>query len=152
MFRSVYHSSSRYIITNEKKVIEIVSSLIILLFSYAAISKLFDYGEFKTQLSKSPFISSIAGFIAWSLPVGELLIVLCLLFNRTRLIGLYGSFFLMSVFTVYVYMMLHYSYYLPCSCGGILSKMDWHTHFWFNLFFLTLSGFGLFVKVKADQK
>ncbi|PZR07651.1 MAG: hypothetical protein DI539_23405 [Flavobacterium psychrophilum] len=134
-------------------VVEIISSLLILLFMYAAVSKLLDYETFKVQLSKSPFITQFAGVTAWSLPVGEILVGLALTFKKTRLVGLYASLFLMTMFTAYIWTMLHYSYYIPCSCGGILSKMDWNTHFWFNLGSVMLSIMGIitFVNDKRNR-
>ena len=120
-------------------IVDIISSLLILLFIYAALSKLLDYSTFKLQLSKSPFITAFSGTIAWALPVGEVLVGLALSFKTTRLIGLYTSLFLMTMFSGYIFSMLHYSYYIPCSCGGILSKMNWTTHYWFNLVFVLLS-------------
>lgn len=138
-----------------KIIIEIVSSLLILLFMYAGVSKLLDYETFKVQLSKSPFITQFAGVLAWALPVGEIIVALTLTFGRTRLLGLYASLFLMTMFTTYIYAMLHYSYYIPCSCGGVLSKMDWNTHLWFNLGFVVLSIIGILLRVnqyRVNQK
>jgi len=132
-------------------ILEIISSLIVLLFTYAAVSKLLDYETFKVQLSKSPFITQFAGVTAWALPIGEILIGIVLTFKRTRLLGLYGSLFLMTMFTAYIYAMLHYSYYIPCSCGGILSKMDWNTHLWFNAGFILLSIVGVILQTKQNK-
>ncbi len=134
-------------------IIEIISSLLILLFVYAALSKLLDYPTFKLQLSKSPFITQFAGTVAWALPIGEILVALALLFKKTRLIGIYASLFLMTMFTAYIYSMLHYSYYIPCSCGGILSKMGWDNHMWFNAAFVGLSIIGILLDTtKVDKK
>jgi hypothetical protein len=128
---------------SKNTVVEIISSLLILLFMYAAVSKLLDYQTFKVQLSKSPFITDFAEVTAWALPVGEILVGLALASKRTRLLGLYASLFLMTMFTAYIWAMLNYSYYVPCSCGGILSKMGWNEHFWFNLAFVAASAFGI---------
>src|SRR6185312_13084594 len=108
---------------SRKLLIEVIASLLILLFIYAAISKLIDYEEFKIQLSKSPFINQFANSVAWSLPVGEIVVGISLSFYKTRIIGLYASLFLLTMFSGYIYTMLNYSYYIPCSCGGILSRM-----------------------------
>jgi len=126
--------------------LEIICNLIILLFIYAAVSKLLDYETFKLQLGKSPFINEFSGVAAWALPVVEVFVGLALAFSKTRLIGLYASLFLMTMFSAYIYTMLHYSYYIPCSCGGILSKMGWSTHLWFNIGFVLLSIFGIFLE------
>jgi uncharacterized membrane protein YphA (DoxX/SURF4 family) len=130
--------------------IEIICFLLVLLFVYAAVSKLNDYEIFKVQLSKSPFITDYASIIAWALPIGEILIGMALTFKKTRLLGLYSSLFLMTMFTAYIYIMLHYSYYIPCSCGGILSAMSWKTHLWFNVGFVLLSILGIFAQTKQN--
>lgn len=127
--------------------VEIICSLLLLLFSYAAISKLTDYNTFAGQLGKSPFLERYASIIVWLIPVTECIIALLLLFNKTRLTGLFASFALMLTFTIYIYMMLHYSYYVPCSCGGVLAKMSWTQHFWFNVAFTTLALTGILLVV-----
>jgi uncharacterized membrane protein YphA (DoxX/SURF4 family) len=133
-------------------VVEIISSLLILLFMYAAVSKLLDYETFKLQLSKSPFITQFAGVTAWALPVGEILVGLALSFKKTRLLGLYASLFLMTMFTAYIWVMLNYSYDIPCSCGGVLSKMSWNEHFWFNILFVVASIVGIIINPVIKNK
>lgn len=124
-----------------------IAAAIIFLFIYAAISKLFDYQNSQLQLSKSPFITEHASVLVWAVPAMEIFISLLLVFKRTRIVGFYASLFLMTVFTAYIYAMLHYSYYIPCSCGGILSHMDWRTHFWFNVVFVVLSIAGIILSL-----
>lgn len=105
----------------------------ILLFVYAAISKTLDFENFKVQLAQSPLVSAYAGFISYSVIVTELIIAGLLLSERTRTIALYLSLGLMVSFTVYIYLILNYSDFVPCSCGGILEKMSWNEHLFFNL-------------------
>ena len=131
-------------------VVEIISSLLVLLFVYTALSKLLDYSTFKSQLSKSPFITEFASTTAWALPAGELLVGLALYFGRTRMLGLYASLFLLTMFTAYIYAMLNFSYYIPCSCGGVLSKMTWGQHMWFNIFFILISIIGIVLQTKIN--
>lgn len=114
-------------------IIDIISYLLILLFSYAAVSKLSDYSNFKVQLLQSPITTGYATLIARFLPPVELLIAGALVVPGIRLPGLYASLFLMSVFTAYIAIMLQFSFYIPCSCGGILNHLDWKTHLWFNI-------------------
>ena len=127
---------------------EIFCSLLILLFVYAALSKVSDYNRFTVQLSKSPFITAFPVFVAWSIPTVELLISLMLVIKRTRLIGLYASFFLMSLFTAYLIIMLNFSYFIPCSCGGVLEKLSWDQHIIFNFFFIAISAAGAIMQHK----
>jgi hypothetical protein len=132
-------------------ILEVISSLLIILFIYTALSKLSGYKTFTIQLSKSPFITSYAGSIAWSLPAGEILISLLLVFKRTRLIGLYASFFTMSLFTAYLMIMLKFSYHIPCSCGGVLQNLSWNEHIVFNVFFIIIAGAGALLKANETN-
>jgi len=47
----------------QKVAIEIISSLLILLFVYAAFNKLIEYSAFKTQLMNQLFFKTFAGMI-----------------------------------------------------------------------------------------
>jgi hypothetical protein len=128
-----------------KTIVEILASLLILLFVYAALSKLFDFENFRVQLGKSPFITGFSGVVSWALPIVELAIALLLTFSRSRLLGMFAALFLMTLFSAYIFTMLHYSYYIPCSCGGVLSKLTWGQHLVFNIFFVAVSIAGIFI-------
>lgn len=104
----------------------------ILLFIYAAVSKMRDFENFQVQLAQSPLLSAYAGFISYGVIVLEVVIAGILLFPQVRKVGLYASFGLMVAFTVYIYLILNYSDFIPCSCGGILEKMSWDEHLIFN--------------------
>lgn len=128
----------------KKKVsIEIISTLLAILFIYAAVSKLTAYDTFRVSLGQSPFITSFAGIIAWALPVIEISISFALAFPGVRFYGLYASLFLLSTFTAYLVAMLNFSYYIPCSCGGILASLSWKQHIVFNSVFILLCVTGI---------
>ena len=116
----------------------------ILLFVYAAISKLVDFENFQVQVAQSPLLSAFATPIAYGVVVGELIIALLLCFQTTKALGLYLFLGFMTAFTVYIYLILHYSPFVPCSCGGILEKMGWWEHLWFNSFICIISIIMLF--------
>lgn len=109
-----------------------VSYAFILLFTYAAGSKMFDFENFQVQLAQSPLLSAYAGSISYGVIGLELFISVMLAFPKVRRVGLYASFGLMVAFTVYIYLILNYSDFVPCSCGGILEKMGWTEHLIFN--------------------
>ena len=111
---------------------ELISSLLILLFCYTALSKLFSVAHFEAVLEQSPLISSGAALLAWQVPLTELCIVLLLFFPHTRVAGLYGSLLLLGLFTIYLVYMVLFSQHLPCSCGGVISSMSWPVHIGFN--------------------
>lgn len=131
--------------------LEIISALLVFLFMYAAVSKLIDFDTFRSQLSQSPFITSISWLVVWIIPVAEILISLSLLIRRTRPAGLYLSFFILLLFTGYIFIMLRYSPYLPCSCGGVLSEMTWKQHLVFNVAFTGLSLAGILIQTAKPK-
>jgi len=105
----------------------------IILFVYAAVSKLTDFENFQVQVAQSPLLSAFATFIAYATVIGELIIAILLCIKKTQRIGLYLFLGMMTAFTVYIYLILNYSPFVPCSCGGILEKMGWTEHLWFNV-------------------
>lgn len=113
--------------------------LLVILFLYTAVSKLLNYSETALQMEMSPFITRYSSMLAWGIPVSEIMIAILLIIEQTRLYGFYASLFLMVLFTAYVYAMMHYSYYLPCSCGGILAMLTWAQHFWVNIIFTIIA-------------
>ncbi|RKS14281.1 MauE/DoxX family redox-associated membrane protein [Flavobacterium sp. 120] len=119
------------------------------LFIYAAISKIIDFENFRIQLGQSPLLSSFAALIVWTIPAIELLISVFLFFKNHRLKALLTAYSLMIMFTTYIYIILNYSSYIPCSCGGILEKMGWTEHLIFNLFFIIMAGISIILISKT---
>jgi uncharacterized membrane protein YphA (DoxX/SURF4 family) len=118
---------------------DFVSYLLILLFVYAAASKLLNYDNFRVQLGQSPLLTSYAGFVAWFIPVLEIVTAILLMIPLMRMNAFYLSFSLLVMFTAYLIAVIHFSFYVPCTCGGILQNMDWNTHILFNSFFILLT-------------
>lgn len=116
-----------------------VVCLLIVLWVYAAASKLLDYAHFRAQLGRSPLISGNQGTAAVLVPLTELVIAGLLAPPRTRFAGLYAAYGLLCLFTAYLLAILNYSYYIPCSCGGILNGLSWRAHIYFNASFIVLA-------------
>ncbi|AEM71527.1 hypothetical protein Murru_2489 [Allomuricauda ruestringensis DSM 13258] len=125
------------------RIVETISLLFVVLFIYAATSKLWDFGQFKVQLGQSPVLTAYVDGVAWMVPGVEYLLALLLLFNGTRLVAFYGSLVLMVMFTTYILLVLNFSDYIPCSCGGVLEDLGWTEHIVFNLFFVALAIIGI---------
>lgn len=119
--------------------------LFILLFVYAALSKVLDYETFSLQLAQSPLLSAYAEIIALSVPSLEVIIALLLVIPRFRILGLYAAFTLMVMFTAYIYIILNFSDFVPCSCGGVLEKLSWTQHLIFNVALIILAGVAVLV-------
>jgi hypothetical protein len=133
-----------------KIIIEIISSLLILLFLYASVSKWLAFKLFIGEMNNQPFPNWITPFLVWSIPFIEVLIVVGLIFEKTRVPALYASLFLMLAFTIYtVAILLHAFKYIPCSCGGVIRKLTWPQHLFFNLFFVGISILGIMLKKRA---
>lgn len=128
---------------------DIVSYFFILLFCYAAISKSIDFENFQVQIGQSPLLSAYADYVSYAVIMIELLIVGMLVFPKARLIGLYTATALMSAFTVYIFLILNYSDFVPCSCGGILEKLGWTEHLIFNIACVTL---GILAVCRFEKK
>src|SRR5215831_10238271 len=124
-----------------KKVItEIISSLLVLLFLYASLSKFFDFRHFIGQMNNQPFPNWMTPYLVWSIPSLEIAITVALIFEKTRTPGLYASLILMAAFTIYtVAILLRFFGRIPCSCGGVIEKLTWQQHLALNLFFVAIS-------------
>ncbi len=122
----------------ENYIINLTSYLLVFLFTYTACSKLMDHASFLTSVLQSPIIRNYATLISWLIPTLELLIVVMLLTNKYKLIGLWFSLFLMVIFTIYIAYMILYIPHLPCSCGGVLKELSWQNHLLFNGAFIIL--------------
>jgi len=120
-----------------------ITFLLSCLWGYAGLVKFMDYQHFRFQLGQSPLVYHLATPLSMILPAAEILLALGLLFKRTRLFGLYTSLFLLLIFTGYIYSILHFSYFIPCSCGGILGKMSWNVHLVFNVAMSSLAFIGI---------
>jgi len=129
---------------------EIICLLYILLFVYAAVSKLIDFENFQVQIGQSPLLSAFAGWIAWLVPIVEILLALILIIPQYRVGVFIASYCLMMMFSAYIYIMLYHSAFVPCSCGGILESLSWEQHLAFNLFFCLLALLAIFI-LKYDR-
>jgi hypothetical protein len=134
----------------KKWVLDISCGLLIVLFVYAAVTKLADRQHFEAVLSKMLLIENLGGLISIVLPTAELFVSVLLLIPVTRLQGLYASVCLLILFTLYIGYMILFAKNLPCNCGGVLEKMNWHQHLIFNFFFIILSVTGIKI-YQADK-
>lgn len=130
--------------TKKKEMISFIAAvLLILLFAYAAVSKLVDHQRFveQMQLAPVPLMKLAAPVLGWVVPQVEIVIVLMLLFERYRRMGLICSFFLLLAFELYISGMLLSGLDLPCTCGGLISKLQWGQHLVFNGVFMIVAIF-----------
>lgn len=119
--------------------------LCLAVFSTAAYGKLADHDAFYRGLSKVALIGVWASYLSWAVPVAEILVSILLIVPRTQRLGLYGFTGLMTVFTGYILSMLFWAERLPCHCNLIIDNLSWEGHVWFNLGFIALAIYALWL-------
>lgn len=123
----------------------VTAYLFILLFVYAAMSKLLEFGDFQTQLGQSPLLGAFAVPVSYGVIITELLISVLLAVEKTRKAALYMAFTLMVMFTAYIVIILNFTPFTPCSCGGVLESLGWTEHLIFNIAFILLAFLALLI-------
>jgi len=116
------------------------TNLLIVLWGYAALSKLMEFDKFRHQLFLQFLNKSFSDISVYLIPGLEISLVLLMITEPFRKGGLILSLILLSTFTIYIGLILLKIFpRKPCSCGGVLELLDWGPHFLFNLFFLFLN-------------
>lgn len=130
---------------------DLLSFLLVLLFVYASVSKILDFQNFRTEMGQSPMLNAYAHIAAPGVLMAELFLAVLLSIPSTRRWALLLSFSLMCMFTAYIIIILNFSDYVPCSCGGVLQQLGWKEHILFNLVFVGFAAAG-FVMSDVRQK
>jgi uncharacterized membrane protein (DUF485 family) len=121
------------------------------LFLYTGYSKLIDHERFLSGLKRVSLIGPFAVDISWIVQIAEIMISALLVIPKTSWYGLYAFTFLMSPFTVYIISVILWAKHLPCHCGGAIEHLSWTQHVAFNLVFIILSGYALWLVKKVKQ-
>jgi len=128
------------------------------LFLYTGLDKLTHYHDFQISLSRSPlFNHNTALLAAKSLPSFEILLSSALMIGlllspKFLRPGLIASLSLLCLFTIYLIYMVSVDRHLPCSCGGVLSKMTWKQHIFFNLAFIAFNWVAIKLTFKGENR
>jgi putative oxidoreductase len=137
----------------KKQLLRLARAALILLLFYTAVAKLSNLNRFESELGNQVLPSWSIPLLVWLIPATELVVVLLLLLPRLLLRGLQGAALLMTVFTMYMgLVLLNVFDRVPCSCGGVLKSMGFEVHFIFNLFFLLLSLTGIWLKIRSTPE
>ncbi len=128
-------------------------ALLIALFTYAALSKVLAFSLFRVQLYRQPLPHGLSAVLLYTLPAGELIVAVLLLFCRTTRQALLASMALLLVFTAYSAMaLLHWWQHVPCPCGGILHRLGWGQHLAFNLLFLAINLIAIAIHLRERRQ
>jgi hypothetical protein len=139
--RLKFHVSEQ---TRERTII-VIRWVCMALFVYTAYAKIIDHDRFLKGLTRVHLISGFAVVISFLVPLTEIIVALLLLIPKTAKWGLYSFATLMLIFTAYIVSALIWEKKLPCHCGGAIEKLSWSQHIWFNLAFIALAIFALWL-------
>lgn len=126
-----------------RTVIEFISSALIVLFLYAAVSQVIFHNTYIVQYNRAIPNGIIAGIAAWTLPVLQLLLTWLLWRSSTRLAGLICSLVVVSLFTIYLFIMLPAGSKSACRCGELWQKASLEVNILFNLGTILLAAVGI---------
>lgn len=122
--------------------IQFAAALLIFIFLYAALLKIFQPVAYISKMSHLPILNEIHNSFLWVVPISELIIVLLLCWPRYRELGFLLSLALLLFFALYIAGLYIFAKRMPCSCGGILEKMSWPQHIVFNITAMLISFWG----------
>lgn len=132
--------------------VELITTLLVILFAYTALSKILEADTFRKQMLNQPLPEAFKENLFWFIPVSEITTCILILIKPFRFYGFMLATGLMTAFTLYVSLILISAFeYIPCSCGGVLSAMSWPTHLIFNIFFTILAFTGFLMERKQKR-
>jgi putative oxidoreductase len=116
------------------------------IYFYSGIDKLVHFDQFIINFGRSPFAPtnflSESGAIIVIIEIG---LSILLFIKRARKITLFVLACLSLIFTIYILLMITYSPSLPCSCGGIVSFLNWNEHLVLTIYLTASSFYAAFI-------
>lgn len=133
-----FHLSAR----SKAIIVDVIAYLFILLFLYTATDKIWKFQSFQRVMGVMPLIGKFGVYIAYFIPTSEIITSVLLIVPALKKYGLISALSLMVGFTIYLIFMVFYAKDLPCNCGGVISKMSWNQHIFFNVAFILFGTIG----------
>ncbi|MFN0293482.1 MauE/DoxX family redox-associated membrane protein [Pedobacter helvus] len=128
-----------------------IKSLCIFLLLYTANEKIADHKRFYKGLTKIQFLTDYALTISWLVPITEIAVALAIILPWTQKLGLYLFTIMMGIFTFYIASMLLWAEKKPCHCGGAIEMLTWEQHLVFNISFILMAIFGIYLHKNENQ-
>lgn len=140
-------TASRYSKSSYKTtVIAFVILINFVVYFYSGVDKLIHFNEFVLNFSKSPFApSDLINELSFCVVGIELGICFLCFFNKFQKLACLLFMIMSYVFSGYVLLMITYSPYLPCSCGGLIDFLTWNEHLALNISLTTISGYATII-------
>lgn len=137
---------------NYKILVDIICGLLVLVFVYSGINKLWDHNNFETQIKFIVSYPLVGNIFSYTVPLVELLIAMLISINQTKRVGIYAFLTMMTAFTFYIIFMLGSGKNLPCTCGGFINTLSWKQHLAFNIGLILLAVAGLYLDKKNNSQ
>jgi len=132
--------------------LEILIAALVILFIYTPVSKLMKIERYISSMKAQPLYPAFRNFLIYALPAAEFITVIILAIPKYRKIGLYISLAMLIAFTGYISLIqLNYYGRIPCSCGGVISALEWKGHLFFNLYFISINVWAIWINRKIEQ-
>jgi len=118
--------------------------ILVFLWMYTGFDKVLGYPEYWRIMHLQVIPREVLPILVPALPVLEITIAILLILPSKRLLGLYCSLLLMSIFTAYTLLVyLNFFPARPCACAGLFQKMGWGMHVLVNSFLTLVAVFGI---------
>jgi hypothetical protein len=115
-------------------------NILLFLWIYSFAIKVRNIEAFKLKLARSPIIhQDWILILSYTITILELCAIFLLCFSKLRDWGLYLSFFLLSLFTIYLIILINHPGYSPCGCAGIFEALPLSAHILLNIFVMILN-------------
>ncbi len=132
---------------------QVAQFMLIVLWIYAAFSKLLNYELSKNEMLNQVFPYPVALTLAWLIPAIEILTALLILMPKATYYGFWASLILLISFTLYIILGLFNLYpRMPCSCAGIIPELSWSKHLLINFFFLAITLIAIITNRRGKEK
>jgi hypothetical protein len=125
-----------------RTVIELIASALILLFLYAAVSQIIFHDTYYSQLNRT-LNRLFSGIIIWTIPVVHVLLAWLLWRPAKRLAGFISSLGVVSLYTIYLFIMLPAGSKSSCQCGEVWQKASLEINILFNLAVILISAIAI---------
>ena len=119
-----------------------ISLFFAVLFSYAAMSKATGFKNFRDQLGQAPGVEGYGEPLAYGIIALQTVCIIMLCYRPLRFWGLWITLVMLSVFAGYTAVIL-IGKKLPCTCIGLLEKMDWKENLALNIGLMIIALTGL---------
>lgn len=118
---------------------------------YAATKKVMDIRAFVAHIETLSFVSSEISYgLTAAVILMEYGLAFALLFFPLRRWLYWSLAGLMLVYSLYIYVILHFAIKLPCSCQGAFKSLSWQQHYLVNIGVL-LAAVGILLLIKKQR-